>query len=84
VGTAGLQISVKVTVDFVVYPSEVEIVSGILIRLIHLTDGFVTVNDVEKDMATSLATGYTIAGDFKEEFRIVQATGPASLPAHGG
>jgi len=82
VGTAGPQIAVKVTRHFGIYPFEVEVPCGIPIPLIDLTDAFVSVNDVEKGMTTPPATRYTIAAEFKEEFRIVQATGPASLPAH--
>jgi hypothetical protein len=42
------------------------------------------VDDIEKDMSAAGTTGDTILTDLKEEFGIIQATGPAALPAHGG
>jgi len=49
-----------------------------------LPDAFGSVHDVEEDMRAAGATDYAVVAHLKEEFGIVQATGPASLAVHDG
>jgi hypothetical protein len=82
--TADLQVAVEMAGDFFVDSFEVKVVSRVLVALIHLPDTFGSVNNIEKDMSAAGTTGDTILAELKEEFGIIQATGPAALAAHGG
>jgi hypothetical protein len=78
------QVTVDMAGDFLIDSFEVKVISRALIRLVHLPDAFGSVSDVEKYMTAARATDYTVVAHLKEEFGIVEATGPASMPNHGG
>jgi hypothetical protein len=81
--TAYAEIVVEVTCDFFIDSFEVKIISRVFILHVHLPDAFGSVHDVQEDVSATRATGDTVVAHLKQKFRIVQATGPASLAAHG-